>query len=97
MSKHLHRRGDSFQYRRVFPADVRATAGRRELTKSLKVKTLKEAELEAALWDVEFEEIVATARGTGQPSDCTQVPLAQGGTLQIPAACTGVCERPLKP
>ncbi|MAV46950.1 MAG: hypothetical protein CMM70_03725, partial [Rhodospirillaceae bacterium] len=68
MSKHLHRRGDSFQYRRVFPADVRATAGRRELTKSLKVKTLKEAELEAALWDVEFNKIVATDRGTGQPS-----------------------------
>ena len=76
MSKHLHRRGDSFQYRRVFPADVRATAGRRELTKSLKVKTLKEAELEAALWDVEFEKIVATARGTGQPSEATAIVLA---------------------
>ena len=76
MRKHLHRRGDSFQYRRVFPADVRATAGRRELTKSLKVKTLKEAELEAALWDVEFEEIVATARGTGQPSEATAIVLA---------------------
>ena len=76
MSKHLHRRGDSFQYRRVFPADVRATAGRRELTKSLKVKTLKEAELEAALWDVEFDKIVATARGTGQPSEATAIVLA---------------------
>ena len=76
MSKHLHRRGDSFQYRRVFPADVRATAGRRELTKSLKVKTLKEAELEAALWDVEFDKIVATARGIGQPSEATAIVLA---------------------
>ena len=65
MRKHLHRRGDSFQYRRVFPGDVRATAPRRELTKSLKVKTLKEAELEAAQWDIEFEKIVATAREIG--------------------------------
>ena len=63
MSKHLHKRGDSFQYRRVFPADVRAAVGRRELTKSLKVKTLMEAKLEAALWDVEFKNIVNTARG----------------------------------
>ena len=51
-------------------------AGRRELTKSLKVKTLREAELEAALWDVEFDKIVATARGTGQPSEATAIVLA---------------------
>ena len=76
MSKHLHRGGDSFQYHRVFPVDVRATAGRRKLTKSLKVKTLKEAKLEAALWGVEFDKIVATARGTGQPNEATVIVLA---------------------
>jgi len=76
MSKHLHERGSSFQYRRVFPQDVRTTAGRRELTRSLKVKTKKEAEIEAALLDVEFNKIVATARGTGQPNEATAIVLA---------------------
>lgn len=76
MSKHLHERGSSFQYRRVFPQDVRTTAGRRELTRSLKVRTKKEAEIEAALLDVEFNKIVASARGTGQPNEATAIVLA---------------------
>ena len=55
---------------------MRITAGRRELTRSLKVRTKKEAEIEAALLDVEFNKIVASARGTGQPNEATAIVLA---------------------
>ena len=82
MSKHLHERGSSFQYRRVFPQDVRTTAGRRELTRSLKVKTKKEAELEAALWDVEFENWTCFAK---IPANCLLSGLSFKGLRGLPA------------
>ena len=72
---------------------MRTTAGRRELTRSLKVKTKKEAEIEAALLDVEFNKIVATARGTGQPNEATAIVLAtrllkSKGLLTLSATAT---------
>lgn len=63
MPKHLTTRNNSYYFRRMYPADVQRIAGQRELKRKLRASKLREAELEAALINQEFERTVQLARG----------------------------------